>query len=55
MASEEMSFENVEDGRRVPAYTICSPMIRLRWTKNQAPVTIVEKATSLRRPILPET
>ena len=28
MASEEMSFENVDDddGRRMPAYTISSPM-----------------------------
>ena len=35
MASEEMSFENVEDndddGQRMPAYTISSPMsLRLR-------------------------
>ena len=34
MASEEMSFENV-DGHRMPAYTISSPMSRrLRWAKN---------------------
>ena len=41
MASEEMSFENVErrmdddDGWRASAYTISSPLsIRLRWAKN---------------------
>ena len=36
MASEEMYFENVDDdGRRMPAYTISSPMsLRLRWAKN---------------------
>ena len=38
-ASEEMSFENVDrrtDDRRIPSYTISSPMsLRLRWTKNQ--------------------
>ena len=39
MASEEMSFENVDgqqmNGRRMPAYTISSPMsLRLRWAKN---------------------
>ena len=42
MASEEISFENVDDGertdgRRMPAYTIRSPMsLPLRWaTKDQ--------------------
>ena len=36
MASEEMSFENVDDdGQRMPAYTISSSMsLRLRWAKN---------------------
>ena len=42
MASEEMSFENVGDerlttmdGRRMPAYTMSSPMsLRLMWAKN---------------------
>ena len=38
MASEEMSFENVDwrrtDRRRMPAYTISSPIsLRLRWAK----------------------
>ena len=34
MASEEMSFESVDDGRRMPAYTISSSMSpRLRWAK----------------------
>ena len=41
MASEKMSFENVDDddgqrtdGRRMPAYTISSPLsLRLRWAK----------------------
>ena len=36
MASEEMLFENVDDGwwRRMPAYTISSPMsLQLRWAK----------------------
>ena len=36
MASEEMSFENVDDddGQQMPAYTISSPMsLRLRWAK----------------------
>ena len=42
-ASEEMSFENVDgrmdderttDGRRMPVYTISSPIsLRLRWAK----------------------
>ena len=38
-ASEEMSFENVDgrrtdDGRRMPVYTISSPVsLRLRWAK----------------------
>ena len=35
LASEKMSFENV-DGRRMPAYTISSHMsLRLRWAKTQ--------------------
>ena len=44
MASEEMLFENVDDGwtmdgRRMPAYTLSSPMsLRLRWAKNSPPV-----------------
>ena len=34
MASEEMSFENVDDDGRMPAYIISSPMrLRLRWAK----------------------
>ena len=34
MASEEMSFENVDDGIRMPAYTISSPMsFWLKWAK----------------------
>ena len=40
MASEEMSFENVDDvrtmmdGQQMPAYTISSPMsLQLRWAK----------------------
>ena len=38
MASEEMLFENVGDGRRMPAYTISSPMgLQLMWAKNQTP------------------
>ena len=41
-ASEEMSFENVDgrrtDGRRMPVYTISSPVsLRLRWAKNVYP------------------
>ena len=34
MASEEMSFEKVDDGRRMPGYTISSPTcLRLKWAK----------------------
>ena len=29
MASKEMSFENVDDGRRMPAYTISSPLAQV--------------------------
>ena len=32
MASEEMSFENVDDGGRMFGYTIS---LRLRWTNNE--------------------
>ena len=35
MASEEMFFESVDDGRRMPNYTISSLLsLRLRWVKN---------------------
>ena len=46
MASEEMSFENVDgrrmtDGRRMPAYTISSPIsLRLRWAKTGTLFTV---------------
>ena len=40
MASEEMSLENIDrwrmDGRRMPVYTISSPMsLWIRWAKNR--------------------
>ena len=46
MVSEEMSFENVDDdgrmdGRRIPAYTISSPIsLRLRLAKIKAVFTV---------------
>ena len=49
MASEEMSFEYVDEGRtmttderRMPAYIISSPMsFRLRWAKNKNQALII--------------